>query len=141
MDKLWKKLFNWETVSYVFFGVLTTLVDWLSYWVLRQLGIDYRIATAGSWVAAVAFAFITNKIYVFRSMSFAWDILKKEAVPFVAGRAVTGVFTLVVMMVLVDGLNIKNDFICKVIVSAISLVLNYVISKLFVFKSEAAGKE
>lgn len=52
IEKLWRKLVNRETVSYLFFGVLTTLVDWLSYWYMRQGGMDYRLATALSWVTA-----------------------------------------------------------------------------------------
>ena len=46
IDKIWKKLVNRETISYLIFGVLTTLVDWISYWYMRRLGIDYRAATA-----------------------------------------------------------------------------------------------
>ena len=68
IEKLWRKLVNRETVSYLFFGVLTTLVDWLSYWYMRQGGMDYRLATALSWAAAVLFAFITNKLFVFASL-------------------------------------------------------------------------
>ena len=67
ITKLWKKLVNRETISYLVFGVLTTLVDWVSYWYMRRVGIDYRVATAGSWAAAVLFAFVTNKLFVFGS--------------------------------------------------------------------------
>ena len=117
IDKIWKKLVNRETISYLIFGVLTTLVDWISYWYMRRLGIDYRAATAGSWAAAVLFAFVTNK-------------------PFVACRAATGAFTMVAMIVMVDGLGIRQDFICKIVVSAISLVLNYIFSKWFIFRKK-----
>ena len=74
IERLWKKFVNRETISYLIFGVLTTLVDWISYWYMRQLGIDYRIATAGSWAAAVLFAFVTNKLFVFNS----WDLHPKR---------------------------------------------------------------
>lgn len=134
-QQLWKKFVNRETISYFLFGALTTLVDWISYWVMRQYGIDYRIATAGSWAAAVLFAFVTNKLLVFSS----WDLHPKkvweEFVPFVICRAATGAFTIAAMIVMVDGMGIGQDFICKVVVSAISLVLNYVLSKLFIFKN------
>ena len=60
-----------------------------------------------------------------------------EFVPFVACRAATGVFTMVAMIAMVDGLGIKQDFICKIVVSAISLVLNYAFSKWFIFKKES----
>lgn len=136
MEKLWVKLFNRETISYLFFGVLTTLVDWVSYWVMRKLEIDYRVATAGSWAAAVAFAYITNKLFVFSSKDMHWSVVKKELISFVGCRAATGLFTVAAMMVLVDGLGIQNDFICKVVLSGISLVLNYVFSKWFIFKGK-----
>lgn len=141
MEKLWKKLVNRETISYLIFGVLTTLVDWISYWYMRQIGIDYRIATAGSWVAAVLFAFVTNKLFVFCS----WDLhpgkVWAEFAPFVICRAATGVFTMVAMIVMVDGLKIRQDFICKVVVSAISLILNYLFSKWFIFKNKKESEE
>ena len=116
MTSLWKKLVNRETVSYFVFGVLTTLVDWVSYWVMTRLGqIDYRVATAGSWAAAVLFAFVTNKLFVFQSRSLHPRKVWSEFVPFVACRAATGLFTLVAMVV-------------------ISLVLNYIFSKWVIFR-------
>lgn len=56
--------------------------------------------------------------------------------PFVACRAATGAFTMVAMIVMVDGLGIRQDFICKIVVSAISLVLNYIFSKWFIFRKK-----
>ena len=93
LGKLWKKLVNRETISYLIFGVLTTLVDWISYWYMRRVGTDYRLATAGSWAAAVLFAFVTNKLFVFGSFDLHPKKVWSEFVPFVACRAATGVFT------------------------------------------------
>ncbi len=138
-NKLWEKLVNYETVSYFIFGVLTTLVDWVSYGVFTRLWeMDYRMATAGSWAAAVLFAFVTNKLFVFRSMALRPKAVWAEFEPFVACRVATGLFTLVAMVVMVDGMGIRQDFICKVVVSGISLVLNYVLSKWFVFKKQVS---
>ena len=138
-NKLWEKLVNYETVSYFIFGVLTTLVDWVSYGVFTRLWeMDYRMATAGSWAAAVLFAFVINKLFVFRSMALRPKAVWAEFVPFVACRVATGLFTLVAMVVMVDGMGIRQDFICKVVVSGISLVLNYVLSKWFVFKKQVS---
>ncbi len=137
LERIWKKLVNRETISYVIFGVLTTLVDWLSYQYMRQMEIDYRIATAGSWAAAVLFAFVTNKLFVFCSRSLHPKKVWSEFAPFVVCRAATGVFTMVAMIVMVDGLGISQDFICKVVVSFISLVLNYLLSKLFIFRQKS----
>lgn len=135
-ERIWKKFVNRETVSYFIFGVLTTFVDWLSYWVMRQYGVDYRLATAGAWAAAVLFAFVTNKLFVFNSYSLHPKKVWAEFVPFVVCRAATGAFTMIAMIVLVDGLKIRQDFICKVAVSAVSLVLNYLFSKLYIFKKQ-----
>ena len=139
MKRLWinlqKKLLNFESVSYFIFGVLTTLVDWISYRVMtRWWGIDYKAATAWSWTAAVIFAFITNKLFVFQSRSLKPKDVWSEFVPFVACRIVTLLFTLAAMVAMVDGMGIRQDFICKVVVSGISLVLNYVLSKWVVFR-------
>lgn len=134
LERLWKKFVNRETISYFIFGVLTTLMDWGSYWLMRRGGMDYRLATAGAWAAAVLFAFVTNKLFVFGSWSLHPKKVWAEFVPFVLCRVATGVFTMVAMIVLVDVMKIPYDFICKIGVSVISLVLNYLFSKLFIFK-------
>ena len=131
--KIWKKFVNRESVTYIIFGVLTTAVDWVTYAVLWRLGTDYRVSTALSWAAAVLFAFVTNKLFVFRSFEFRPALLWREFSGFVAARAATGVFTMVAMIVMVDGLR-WNEFLGKLVVSAISLVLNYIFSKWFIFK-------
>ncbi|MFR5601343.1 MAG: GtrA family protein [Lachnospiraceae bacterium] len=136
IQKLWNKFVNRETVSYFIFGVLTTLVDWVSYALMRQIGWGYQAATAGSWAAAVLFAYVTNKLFVFQSYDRSPGYLMKELASFVGFRALSGVFTFIAMVVMVDGIGIKNDYICKVVVSGLSLVLNYVFSKIFIFKKE-----
>lgn len=137
IEKLWKKLWEKETILYLIFGVLTTLADWLSYSCMRHAGIGYRPATVGAWAVAVAFAFVTNKLFVFESRDLSLKTLWKESSSFVACRAATGVFTYVAMIVMVDGMGISQDMLCKIVVSGISLVLNYVLSKLFIFKKES----
>lgn len=136
IERLWKKFVNRETISYFIFGVLTTLIDWGSYWLMRRGEMDYRLATAGAWAAAVLFAFVTNKLFVFESRSLDLKKVWGEFVPFVLCRVATGVFTMIAMVVLVDVLKISHDFICKIGVSVISLVLNYLFSKLFIFKKD-----
>lgn len=133
IEKIRKKFINRESITYVIFGILTTAVDWGAYTGLRWIGVDYRISTAVSWAAAVLFAFITNKLFVFRSMGLRPGLLLKELAGFVAARTATGVFTMAAMIVMVDGLH-WNEFFGKLVVSAISLVLNYIFSKRFIFK-------
>lgn len=143
LEKLWRKFVNRETVSYFITGVMTTLVDWISYALMRKAGISYQLSTGGSWAAAVLFAYATNKFFVFRSMTLSPKAVWREFVSFVLCRVLTGVFTLVAMIVMVDGIGIRQDFLCKVAVSAISLVLNYILSKLFIFRErtvQGAGR-
>ncbi len=131
--KLWRKFVNRESITYIIFGVLTTAVDWVTYAALWRMGTDYRVSTALSWAAAVLFAFVTNKFFVFRSYGMRPGLLWKEFSGFVAARAATGVFTMVAMIVMVDGLR-WNEFFGKLVVSAVSLVLNYILSKWLIFK-------
>jgi len=139
VDKLWNKLFNRETITYLIFGVLTTLVDWISFYIMSErMGIHYLLGTCGAWAAAVAFAFITNKLFVFGSRETEPGKVIAELVPFVAGRLGTGLLVLGMMKVMVDVMKIPSTLFCKVVTSAISLVLNYVFSKWFIFKKTAS---
>ena len=63
IKKIWDKVMNREVISYLIFGVLTTLVNWVVYAAVVKVHIDYRIATAAAWAVSVLFAFIVNKIF------------------------------------------------------------------------------
>lgn len=136
IKKIWNKLVNWETISYTVFGVLTTLVDWGVYTILRMNATEYMAAQVASWCAAVAFAFVTNKIWVFKSYDIHPDHLIKEMASFVACRLLTGVVTLVGMMIMVDIMGV-NDYISKLVISVLVIILNYVFSKIFIFKQRS----
>lgn len=144
LQRIWKKCVNYETVSYVVCGVLTTLVDWGVFSVLNEgWQADYRIATALSWLAAVVFAYVVNKLIVFRNFCFQLSCLWKEWCAFFAARAVSGILVMVFMIVLVDMLHWGEFqigalqaglYLAKLVVSVINLVLNYLFSKLWIFK-------
>lgn len=119
---------------YLVFGVLTTLVDWITYAILWRIGVDYRVSTGLAWFFAVVFAFFTNRTYVFNSSKDVNGMLK-EASTFFVSRISSGVINLLGMILLVDGLQI-NEFISKAIMSIAVLILNYVLSKFFVFKEQ-----
>ena len=140
MGKLWARFVNRETVSYFIFGVLTTAVDWMVYPLMRWLDHSVAWSSVVSWAAAVIFAFVTNKIFVFQSYTFRPKELSREFVSFVSCRALTGAFTVVAMVVIVDVMG-WNEWIGKVAVSAMSLGLNYIFSKLFIFKKTADARE
>ncbi|MEY8338110.1 GtrA family protein [Lachnospiraceae bacterium 62-35] len=138
LKTLMNKYADREKVSYLIFGVLTTLVDWISYRIFRQAGMDYRMATVLSQGAAILFAYITNKLWVFRSYNFRPAYLLKEMSSFFSCRLLTMAFTYAAMVVMVSGMGIQQDMICKIITSGISLVLNYIFSKLIIFKKKPA---
>lgn len=131
--KLWNKFVNREMISYIIFGVLTTAVDWIVYPFMRWLGYSVGFSSALSWAAAVLFAFVTNKLFVFRSHTLRPDLLLKEFASFVSCRLLTGALTVGAMVVMVDMMG-WNEWFGKFLVSALSLVLNYIFSKLFIFK-------
>lgn len=137
-----------EPITYIVFGVLTTLVNWAVYTVLVLTLPDsmsesarLTVSNAVAWVAGVLFAFATNKIWVFESKSFKLGVLIREFISFVAARAATGVLEIFGVPLLVKiGLNRTlfgvDGALAKVVVSVAVVILNYVFSKLIVFKKK-----
>lgn len=125
-----------EVISYLFFGVCTTLVNLVVYWVaVNVFHIHYLVATAIAWAFAVAFAYVTNRIFVFKSKARGtWEILR-EIVSFVSCRVFSGVCEIVIMFMGVDLLGI-NDNVVKIICQVLVVVINYVLSKLIIFKKK-----
>lgn len=133
IKKIWDKAMNREVISYLIFGVLTTLVNWVVYAAMVKVHIDYRIATAAAWAVSVLFAFIVNKIFVFQSYNLRPAYVMKEITSFVACRAVSGVMEMVFMIVMVSWIHM-DEYISKIAVSVIVVIVNYVFSKLFIFR-------
>ena len=122
-----------EIIMYLVFGVLTTVVNIVVYFLSAELlHIKYLISNALAWFLSVLFAYITNRKYVFESSS---QNILKEAVSFFSSRLATGILDMVLMWLFVY-FNVVNDVIAKVIVNVIVVVLNYVLSKLVVFKGD-----
>ena len=133
IKKIWDKVMNREVISYLIFGVLTTLVNWVVYAAMVKVHIDYRIATAAAWAVSVLFAFIVNKIFVFQSYNLRPAYVMKEITSFVACRAVSGVMEMVFMIVMVSWIHM-DEYISKIAVCVIVVIVNYVFSKLFIFR-------
>ena len=142
-----------EIIMYLIFGVLTTFVSWGSYALFEMafkvaiIDTEVLVAVANvlSWVAAVLFAYITNKIFVFESKSFKPTVVFKEMGLFVGSRLISGAVEWVGVPLLVwIGLNQTifgiEGMVAKVLVSVIVVILNYILSKLLVFKKEKAKK-
>ena len=123
-------------ILYVVFGVLTTLVNFGVFWIFTKiLGESlYLFNNAVAWVAGVVFAFVTNKLFVFESKSFDKKTLAKELISFVSARIATFFIDSALMFLLVTVMSV-NEMISKILVQIIVVILNYVFSKLFVFKN------
>lgn len=135
MNRLINKLLNRETIVYIIFGVLTTAVDYAAFAVLHySCGINEVIANTIAWILAVAFAYITNKLYVFDSKSFNIRILAKELPSFVLARLLSLIVTNI-FLVFAAYISM-NMLLAKALISVVVIVLNYIFSKLFVFKKD-----
>lgn len=133
MNRLKEKIYSKETINYLIFGVLTTLVNLVSYRICTFIGLDYRMATIIAWVLAVTFAYFTNKLYVFNSKSFHFKVIRNEFPSFILSRILSGIFDLTFMIMAVEIFRL-DDFFAKLLVNFFVVVLNYITSKYFVFK-------
>ena len=142
-----------EIISYLFWGVMTTVVSWVTYSIFVSIfhtaaeisifkfsfSLDIALANILSWICAVSFAFITNKMFVFRSKSWRPHTAWPELWKFVSARLVTGIIEIIAVPALV-GFGLDQEIFgiagswAKVIVSVVVIILNYIFSKLFVFR-------
>ncbi len=125
-----------ETMLYLIFGGLTTLINIGSYWLLTSVfAVDFMVANALAWLISVLFAFVTNKLFVFDSKSLAAALVLKEFVLFLGARLFSGALDMGIMYLFVDILRF-NDMVIKVLSNIIVIVVNYVLSKLIIFKKK-----
>ena len=123
-----------QLILYGIFGVLTTVINIAAYWtVTRLFGMPVVTSTVIAWLAAVFFAYWSNRKFVFKSTNTSVIAVFFEAVYFFACRIATGVFDVAFMYVFADLLAF-NDVIVKFVSNVIVVILNYVASKMFIFK-------
>jgi putative flippase GtrA len=121
-----------EIFWYLVFGVLTTLVNIVSYYIFAHpLSLGVGPSTALAWVASVIFAFVTNKIIVFRAKGRGK--LLYELITFFASRLATFALDLGAMMLFVTVLG-ANDMLIKILSNIVVIILNFVLSKIIVFR-------
>lgn len=120
-------------VSYAVFGVLTTAVNVASYWACDALGLSTAVSTIVAWVLAVAFAFLTNKRWVFPGTPWDAMTVRRELASFVACRVATGALDLAVMVTCVDLVGLPGTPI-KFAANVLVIVLNYAASSLVIFR-------
>lgn len=167
MKKLWERYR--ELILYVIFGVMTTVVGMGSYFIFLHLGglfVDEQsgafyivrlVSQVLQWVLAVLFAFFTNKKWVFRDTVSGKENILRQLGVFAGSRVVTGVMDTVISLggvwildlcgyhsVLWENpiydIHFSADFIAKVVASVVVIILNYIISKLLVFKNKKSAK-
>ena len=125
-----------DIIAYLFFGVLATIVNVIIFYICAHpLRLPTGPSTIIAWFLTVIFAFFTNKLWVFESKSWKKNVVVKEATSFFLCRIATGVMDLVIMLVTVDILG-WNDLIMKILSNILVAILNYVASKLVIFKNE-----
>jgi len=152
LTKLFLHLVNRETIVYVFFGFLATVVSVGSFWLVSRLfaglgwaglfhffrpaeNYAYLDATALSWLCAVFFAFVTNKLFVFESKSWRPEVALRELGGFLVARLLSLGVEGLCMFLLVSVISL-NELLSKAIVQVIIVIINYVASKLFIFKDK-----
>ena len=138
MQSLYEKYKN--VIPYLFFGVCTTLMNIVVYWISAHI-FDMGImpSTVIAWVAAVLFAYLTNRKWVFYSKTRETKKILKEIMTFFGCRLATGVLDWLMMYIFVDFLQF-NDIFIKVIANVAVIILNYIASKLLIFRRENDGK-
>lgn len=139
-----------EFILYTVFGVGTTLVNFVVYWAMLKLMGDsmYLVANFFAWLASVIYAFITNKLYVFKSTAKDWRTVAKEALQFGGARAISLVFEEVGLLVLLGAANlseytlhigsfsIDGTMLIKLILAVFVITSNYFFSKFIIFRKK-----
>lgn len=149
--KEWKSLYleNKEIANYIIFGVVTTIVSLISYWFARQFmfvriggkqgELDVALATTFSWIVSVTTAFITNRLWVFEGKVEGVKALLIQAFNFYASRVLTYFFELGFMWIVTSFLFAENktlELLAKIIANVFVMIMNFILSKLFVFKKK-----
>ena len=136
-----------DLILYGIFGVFTTVVNLLVFWLCgKVLGEDmYLVSNGIAWFAAVVFAYFTNKLFVFESKSWKPAVLAKEIPSFAGARVLTLGIEELGLLVMIKWLHLDvpltigpvgGEFIIKAILAVIVVLLNYIFSKLLIFKKK-----
>ncbi len=148
-----EKLLQYEIVSYLVFGVLTTAVNFVTYMILGIFaGENYEekvlfsigtfdfqlilLMNGIAWVASVLFAFVTNKLFVFESSSWKINVLMKEIISFFGARVISFIIFEELFFALLVNILSLNDLIAKLLVAVFVVIFNFVASKLVIFRKK-----
>lgn len=137
MNQLYETYKN--VILYVFFGICTTCVNIVSYWVFAySFRFGVMASTVIAWTFAVLFAYCTNRKWVFHSTALGINDISREVISFFACRMAVGVADWVCMFIFVDCLHM-NDMVIKFLANIVVIILNYVASKLVIFNHRGQG--
>jgi len=126
----------WDILSYLFFGVCTTIVNYIVYLpCYNALQMSATVSNVIAWVAAVAFAYLTNKPFVFKSHDWSAKTVIPELTKFIGCRVGSGAAETVILFLAVDLLG-WNGNLWKLLTSVLVVILNYIGSKLLVFRKQ-----
>ena len=124
-----------EIIKYLIIGVATTALNYIVFAVLVNIAnIEMHTSNIIAWFVSVIFAYFTNKLFVFESKSFKFNILGKEILSFGTARIFSLVLEEIILYVFVNLLNM-NQLIIKLIANVIVVIINYVLSKFIIFKN------
>ncbi len=124
-----------EIINYGIFGVLTTIVNYVSYIIFTRLfSVDMLISNLIAWFLSVVFAFITNKLIVFNSKDLSLKVITSEGAKFMMARVFSLFLDMAILFVMADIMKM-NDLIVKIISNVIVIIVNYVLSKFLIFKN------
>lgn len=123
-----------DVLFYAVFGILTTAVNIAVYWIFAHpLHCSVMVSTIAAWIAAVLFAYVTNRRWVFHSSADTKDEIIRELISFFACRLATGALDWGMMFVFADMLHL-NDMYVKLVANVVVIIANYIASKLVIFK-------
>ena len=126
----------YDILSYLFFGVLTTVVNYLIYLPCYNIwGLSASVSNVIAWVGAVAFAYLTNKPFVFKSRDWSAKTVIPELTKFVGCRLGSGAMETAIIFVSVDCLGWDGN-VMKLVTSILVIIVNYLASKLVVFRNK-----
>lgn len=126
----------WDIVSYLGFGVLTTVVNYVIYLPIYNFcGVSAAVSNVIAWVGAVAFAFLTNKPFVFQSHDWSAKTVIPELTKFISCRLASGILETLILLLTVDCLH-WNGNVWKLVTQVLVIIINYVGSKLLVFRKK-----
>ena len=131
-----------EIINYLFFRGCTTIVNFISYYIpARIIGIDEVISNSIAWCISVLFAYVTNKIFVFSSKKENLVGILKEMFSFIFARLFSGALCDIGLFALMINILGINDIVSKITTQILVVILNYVLSKLVIFKKEKINLE